>query len=283
MARRVAAPDQGAASGDVLGREPGLHRKPHERRRAISEAVLKEGAIRIEQLAERFGISIMTVHRDLDDLEARGILRKSRGVATALSSSIVESSDVYRAGQQMAAKHAIAQSAIGLIEPGQSLFLDDSTTVLEVARRLDERAPLTVVTNSLNVLMELRGRRELELVALGGSYYNWCNAFMGRSTNDAIRHLRADVLMMSTAAVTDGMCFFQSPESADVKGAMFESAARRVLLVDHTKFGRRALHSLLPLSAFDIVMVDSAMDPREVDRLSEQGVNVVVAKAVERR
>src|SRR5690606_4600501 len=71
------------------------------RQRAITEAVMAAGSIRIDELAERFEISTMTVHRDLDELEARGLLRKTRGVATALSTALVESSDVYRASRQL--------------------------------------------------------------------------------------------------------------------------------------------------------------------------------------
>ena len=82
------------------------------RQRAITEAVMAEGAVRIEELAERFGISQMTVHRDLDELEGRGLLRKSRGVATALSTALVESSDVFRSSRQLAEKEAIALAAM---------------------------------------------------------------------------------------------------------------------------------------------------------------------------
>ncbi len=248
-----------------------------DRQRAISEAVMAEGAIRIEQLAERFGISLMTVHRDLDELESRGLLRKSRGVATALASSLVESSDVYRAGQQVAAKRALARAALEHIEPGQSVFLDDSTTVLEVARLLSGKAPLTAITNVLTVMNELQGVRGISLVALGGNFYNWCSAFMGRMTNEAIAKLRADVFVMSTAAVTDDACFFQTPETVDTKRAMFDSAARRILLVDHTKFTKRAMHEMARLDEFDVVIVDAQTDRSEIARLRKAGVTIVTA------
>jgi Transcriptional regulators of sugar metabolism len=248
-----------------------------DRQRAISEAVMAEGAVRIEQLAERFGISLMTVHRDLDELESRGLLRKSRGVATALASSLVESSDVYRAGQQVGAKRALARAAMDYIEPGQSVFLDDSTTVLQVAKLLPDKAPLTAITNVLTVMNELQGVRGISLVALGGTFYNWCSAFMGRMTNEAIAKLRADVFVMSTAAVTDDTCFFQTPETVDTKRAMFDSAARRILLVDHTKFAKRAMHAMARLDEFDAVIVDGATDVSEVARLRAAGITVVIA------
>jgi len=246
----------------------------------MSEVVMAEGAVRIESLAERFGISLMTVHRDLDELESRGLLRKSRGVATALSTSLVESSDVYRLGQQNAEKEAIARTALEYIEPGQAIFLDDSTTVLHLAKLLRAKAPLTVITNVLTIMNELRAEPGISLVALGGNYYNWCSAFMGRMTNEAIGKLRADTLIMSTSAVTDDTCFHQVLETVDTKRAMFDAAARRILLVDHTKFERRALHVLAHLEEFDLVIVDHGMDPAGLSRLRAQGVDVVVAPPI---
>lgn len=248
-----------------------------ERQRAISEMVMAEGAVRIEQLPERFGISLMTVHRDLDELESRGLLRKSRGVASALPSSLVESSDVYRAGQQLSEKRSLAQAVMDFVEPGQSIFLDDSTTVLQMAQLLPSRAPLTVITNVLTLMNELHGARGISLVALGGNYHNWCNAFMGRVTNQAIRNLRADIFIMSTPAITDDICFHQDPETTDTKRAMFESSAMRILLADHTKFQRRALYALAHLTEYDVVIVDAQTRQEDITRLKSQGIRVTVA------
>jgi DeoR/GlpR family transcriptional regulator of sugar metabolism len=249
------------------------------RQRAISEAVMTEGAVRIEQLAERFEISLMTVHRDLDELEARGLLRKSRGVATALSSSLVESSDVYRLGRQVEEKVAVATAALAHIEPGQSVFIDDSTTALQLARLLPSKAPITVITNQLTAINELRATRGVTLIALGGTYYNWCSSFMGRMTNESISKLHADVFVMSTAAITGDTCYFQSAETVDTKQAMFEASDVRILLTDHTKFEKRALHALAPLRDFDVVIVDAATSKTDVERLRAGGIRVEIAPA----
>ena len=238
---------------------------------------MAEGAVRIEQLAERFGTSLMTVHRDLDELESRGLLHKSRGVASALSSSLVESSDMYRAGQQLNEKRSLAHAAMEFIEPGQSIFLDDSTTVLQMAKLLPNKAPLTVITNVLPLMNELSGARGISLVALGGNYYNWCSAFMGRVTTEAIGKLRADVFIMSTAAITDDTCFHQTPETTDTKRAMFDAAATRILLADHTKFRKRALHALARLTEYDAVIVDTQTRKDDITRMELQGVRVIIA------
>lgn len=248
------------------------------RQQEITEAVMEEGTVRIEQLAQRFGISVMTVHRDLDELEGRGLLRKSRGVATATSSSLVESSDVYRSARQRAEKEAIALAALEFVQPGQAIFLDDSTTTLQIVPHLYTKAPLTVITNTLTIMNELRGTRGITMLGLGGHYYNWCSAFMGGITTSEISKLRADLVLMSTAAITDDITYHQTLETVDVKRSMFEAASERVLLADNTKFDKRALHATVPLPEFNAVIVDSATDPQHVRRLREKDINVVVAR-----
>jgi len=211
-------------------------------------------------------------------LESRGIVRKSRGVATAVATSLVESSDVYRLGREQAEKRVLAEACMAYIEPGQSLFLDDSTTVRHIAPLLGDKVPLTVITNALSLIDVLRDVRGITLIALGGTLYRWCNAFMGHTTTDEIASLRVDLVVMSTAAIIDDECFHQQQETVDVKRAMFESSAKRILLADHTKFEKRALYGLAPLKAFDVLIVDSATPEEHIVRLRSQGVNVVVAR-----
>lgn len=258
---------------------PGDSRQARQiaRRQLITEAVMAEGTMRIEELTERFGISLMTVHRDLDELVSRGLLRKTRGIVSAAPTSLIESSDVYRATRQAVEKRAIAEAAAQLLEPGQAVFFDDSTTVLQMAPFIAARVPLTVITNSMTLMNELKEVQDLTLLGLGGRYYNWCNAFMGPVTTAEIRRMRADCLFLSMSAITDDMVFHQSPEMVETKRAMFDSAAKRVLLADHTKFERRALHAMGGLDEFDVVIVDDDTPPRQIERMRLRNINVVVA------
>lgn len=266
-------PDDG-----VPGR-PSHHLRPGERHDAITELVLSAGTMRIEELAERFGVSTMTVHRDLDTLEARGILRKSRGAVTAVATSLFESSPEYRDRENRSEKEALAQAAFTLVEPGQAVILDDSTTGLHLAHVLPQRQPLTVITNFQRAMNELIGHPGIALIALGGQHYQWCDAYMGSLTLNALRSLRADILFMSTPAITDDTCFHQHHDAALVKRAMFEAAAKRVLMVDHSKFTKRALHAHIALAEFDVVIVDTATSPDDVARLRDKGISVLVADA----
>jgi DeoR/GlpR family transcriptional regulator of sugar metabolism len=248
-----------------------------ERQSAVTELVMSEGSVRIEDVAERFGVSLMTVHRDLDELESRGILRKTRGVATATSTSVIESSDVYRSNRQAAEKEALAVAAMDYVEPGQAIILDDSTTVMRIARHLGRNAPITVITNALTLMNQLRATNGITLLGLGGLYYNWCSAFMGPMTRHEIAQFQADTFIMSTSAIINDVVFHQHLETLDTKRAMFDASNKRVLLADHTKFARQALHAMVPLRAFDAVIVDDGTSRVDIERMRDKGINVVVA------
>jgi DeoR/GlpR family transcriptional regulator of sugar metabolism len=253
---------------------------PNERRAAILEMVMAAGSVKIEDLPDAFGVSLMTVHRDLDTLAAQGLIRKTRGVATAMPSTLSEASTEYRSRQNVADKYAVANAALQMIEPGQSVILDDSTTGLHLVSQLANRQPLTVITNFQSALDQLLNQPGLNVIALGGQYYPWCRAYMGSLTLDALRSIRADVFIMSTSAVTDGICFHQHHDTVLVKRAMFESARTRIAYLDHSKFERRALHALGPLSDFDTVIVDSRTSEDHIRSLRLDGVNVVVAQDI---
>lgn len=247
------------------------------RRQSIAETVMSETSMRIEDVASRFDISLMTAHRDLDELVGRGLLRKDRGMVSAAPTSLVEASDVYRAVRQSGEKAAIAEAAARMIEPGQAIFLDNSTTVLQMVPFLREKLPLTVITNSLAMMNELKDMGDVTLLGLGGKFHRWCNAYLGRMTVNEIARLRADALFLSMAAITDGVVFHQSPEMADTKRAMFDSSARRVLLADHTKFERRALHGMAALEEFDAVIVDDLTPAEHIEFLRSRDVALHVA------
>lgn len=248
------------------------------RRDAITERVLEIGSVRIDTLVDELGVSRMTIHRDLDALEARGVLRKSRGVVTAVASSLFEASTDYRLRQQSVEKRAIAKLAFDLIEPGEAIVLDDSTTGLNLAELLPQKEPLTVITNFGRVLDMLGSKRGISLVSTGGEYYQLCDAYKGNLPLSALSQLSADTYFMSTPAISNGVCFHQQPELIQVKRAMFKCAKKRVLIADHTKFSKRALYSMMPIREFDVVISDAALSREHVTEIRRSGVRLIIAK-----
>lgn len=252
---------------------------PRARRDRIRDRVLELGSARIEDLATELDVSPMTIHRDLDRLAEQGWLRKVRGAATAEQSALFESSVRYRNADQPAAKRLLAHAALRYVERGQALMLDDSTTVLQLAQLLPEYGPVTVITNFLSVVNQLAGESGVELISLGGTYFPSYDAFLGMSAADAARPLRADVLFMSTSAITDGYCYHQSQETILVKRALMQASAHKILLADHTKFHKRALHRLASLTEFDTVIVDPSTNESDLEAINELGVHVEIAPA----
>ncbi|MFI6104685.1 DeoR/GlpR family DNA-binding transcription regulator [Streptomyces sp. NPDC051310] len=245
-----------------------------ERRRRLRDLVTAKGFVRTADLAEEFGVSVMTVHRDLDALQSQGWLRKVRGGASCLPSTQFHGSVGERMTTMARTKHRLARAAAGLLAPGQIVMLDDSTTCLSLAQQMADRTPLTVITNSLPAISALAREPGVSLIALGGTYFPAYDAFMGLHAAQTVESFRADVLFMSTTAVTGGRCYHMSPETVQVKRAMMASAGRKVLLVDHTKFANQGLYALAPLTDFDLVLVDQAAPAGEVRRLREIGVDV---------
>lgn len=144
--------------------------------------------------------------------------------------------------------------------------------------RISQREfPLTAITNSITMMNELKVVRDVTLLGLGGQFHNWCNAFMGPVTTAEIRRLRTDRVFISMSAITDDTVFHQSPEMVEIKRGMFESAAMRILLADHTKFERRALHAMCRLDEFDVVIVDDGISRQRVEGMKAKGINVVIA------
>lgn len=252
-----------------------------QRHELIRRRVTAEGFVRIASLTEELRVSAMTIHRDLELLESQGWLRKVRGGATAQPSAFYHGDVRHRMQTGRAEKAALARHAERLLVPGQALILDDSTTVLEFAHRLPAHGPFTVITNFLSTMNVLAGEEAIDMIALGGTYYPAYDSFLGLQTVQSVQGLRADVLFMSTTAIARGSCYHQSQETIQVKRALMEAAARRVLLVDHTKFTRHAVHALAPLEDFDLVVVDAVTPDDVVAGMRMRGVAVEVAEAIE--
>ncbi|MEG3626784.1 DeoR/GlpR family DNA-binding transcription regulator [Streptomyces poriticola] len=248
-----------------------------ERREVIRHEVLRQGFTRIDDLARVLQVSVMTVHRDLDALAEEGWLTKVRGGATANPSALQQAGVRERTAALNAEKEAIAAVAAESLHRGQTVFVDESTTALALQPHLAAAAPLTVVTNFFPLVRALGAVKGIDVVALGGRYFPLQEACFGYQTAQAIRHLRADLLFMSTTAVSAGACYHRSEATIEVKRTFMECAERSVLLVDHAKFGRRAPYLLASLDAFDQIVTDAGVDDEEIATLREGGARVRIA------
>lgn len=253
--------------------------KGEERREEIADYVSMRGHVRVEDLVEHFGVSRMTIHRHIDRLARQGFLRKLHGAVTVQPSALYESAFRFRVSVSRREKDALAKAALEHIEPGQVVLLDDSSTANAIAPFLGENDQLTVVTNSASTASRLAGVDGIEFICLGGKYHGTYDAYIGLVCEMALTQLRAHVLICSASAVTGTTAFIQDPNVVRVKRAMMDAASRRILLLDHTKFGKTALHVFEDLARFDAVLVTEGIGKAVARTLEEAGVKLQLVKA----
>ncbi|MHA6625756.1 DeoR/GlpR family DNA-binding transcription regulator [Pseudonocardia sichuanensis] len=251
-------------------------RRPVRRQAEIAAYVVEHGTATAHELVEAFGVSLMTVHRDLDALERQGVVRKYRGGVSAQPTSVFESNVAYRLNTAQAQKQALARRARELVEPGMSVMLDDSTTALALVPMLEDVRPLTVATNFLPAVSLLTAMPDTQLIVLGGIYSPTHDSFGGVPCAEAVEALQTDLLFCSVSAVSGAHAYHQEQEIVLVKRAMLRAARTRVLLIDNAKLRRTALHRLAPLTDFDLVLVDDQAPADGIAALREHGAAVEV-------
>ncbi|MEV0645470.1 DeoR/GlpR family DNA-binding transcription regulator [Phytomonospora sp. NPDC050363] len=261
----------------MTGKQRGSE-SPEQRQKRIAEVVLERGSLSAQELAQIFDVSVMTVHRDLDELERQGVVRKFRGGVTAQPSGVFESNVAYRQKSMRDQKRAVAEVAVGYVEAGMSIMLDDATTTAAMIPFLAGRTPLRVATNYLEGMRQLSQIGGIGLMALGGDYDPLHDSFLGGTCLECIESIRVDAVFVSTSAVSGRYAFHQEDRIVAVKRRMLDVAAKRYLLVDHTKLGKVALHRLVPLSVFDLVIVDAGADKADLAELDRDGIPYEVAK-----
>jgi DeoR/GlpR family transcriptional regulator of sugar metabolism len=250
---------------------------PEERRRRIAGLVREAGSVTVALLETEFGISPMTARRDLVALEEEGRVRRTHGGAVLPEYAGHEDSFWYRLDEAVEAKERLAGAAVGLLEPGDSVFLDCSTTTYYVARRILREGPrVTLLTNSVPV-MELFMKNETPktgIVGVGGLMRKLTLSFVGPHAAATISAHSADKAFVSVKGVTrEG--FLTDPDvlEAEVKRAMIEHSGEPVLLADGSKFEKRGLSVITHASKVSRALVADAPEER-LQPLALAGVEV---------
>ena len=256
------------------------HVSPESRRLKIVEALKCHGERSVEDLAEQFAVSGMTIRRDLQELADDGRVIRTRGGATPAGRVSFEFEFLDRARRQAREKDQIAQAAASMVQPGQSVLLDSSTTTLAIARRLVMIPGVTVITTSLPVASELFGREGIDVIILGGRLRDGSPDLTGALTENNLEMIRADVAFIGADAIdAAGHIYNSSPEIGRMLRAMAGAAERVFAVADHTKLDRHELMRFAQISQWQGLITDDGVHEEVLRGLESAGVKVVCASA----
>lgn len=248
-----------------------------QRQQAIVEVIVRDGQATIDALCQRFDVSPATIRRDLDDLDAEGLVQRTHGGAVRVMRAAPEPPILQRSAEKAEAKRRIGQAAAALVPDGKTVLISSGTTTLEVARALVGRQRLTVVTNAINIAYLLSESPDIAIVVLGGLLRHSELSLSGHLTEQALGELRADLVFIGAHAIS-----VEHGVSADnlaevmTDRALLAVGARRIVVADSSKFGKFATARVVPLSAVHTLITDDGISPTMVERLHEQGLEVVV-------
>lgn len=254
-----------------------------DRRHSIRRVLAEEGAIRVEALADRLGVTQMTIRRDLAAMEEEGLLLRTHGGCTVQSPMMRELSfsekDVLRAAQ----KAAIAREAVRYIEADTSIFIDTGTTCLHVARALPNNLNLRVYTNNLRVAMELFGRDGFSVTLYGGHLAQRSPDLYGEIAISRVQEYRLDTAILGADAIDTlrGEVYGAVPEITNVDRAVLRQSTVALIVADSSKLGKHSRMLLTKLHSGITVITDDEILPDDHQRLTGTKAEIIVARVVD--
>jgi DeoR/GlpR family transcriptional regulator of sugar metabolism len=253
-----------------------------EERQAKIEAYLQQAEFAsLEELAKLVNVSVSTVRRDVDVLEAGKTVRRTHGGARTLQPKTDEFVFNVRDTHQVSEKEAIGAACAALVEPGQNVILDSGTTCFHVAKHLGDKVA-QVITNSLPVanLFSASNRHEVHLS--GGVIYPRLGVLVGPQAVKTFEDIHADVAILSGSGIAEDGIYNSHALIVEIQRAMIAGAAKVIFCIDHSKFGRRSTFFLSDFAAVDVIVTDAGAPEELVAALRGKGLEVVVAEAAER-
>jgi DeoR family transcriptional regulator, aga operon transcriptional repressor len=249
-----------------------------ERRNRIAEMVARQGVVRVGELSETFRVSEVTIRSDLDLLARQGLVVRDRGGAVANLRAGLAVAFEQRAALNQEEKRRIGRAAAQLVQPGDTIIMDAGSTMLEMARCLGNVAPLTVVTNALNVATELGSFPDVHVILVGGSLDRATISAVGpHAIRDFCEYVVPKVFLGvhaldPVAGLTD--C---SIEIAEMKRTLIGVARQVTLLADAGKWGRVGLVKVAPLSAVQTIVSDAGLPAEAQAAVRELGIGLLLA------
>lgn len=248
-----------------------------ERRRLITELVEKDGRATVEELSARFGTSSVTIRGDLKMLPRQGVIMRSHGGALPVNAAAKDTPVNIKETLWHAQKLRIGQAAANLIQDGETIILDSGSTTLEIARQIRQMKfeSLTVVTNALNIAMELTGLSQIRVMMLGGLLRQISYSLVGPDAEQTLSKLSADRVFLGVDGLDPQIgVTTHDPLEAALNALMIRVSRQTVAVLDASKLGRRSLSVIASIKSLQKVITDSGAPAEAVEALRNAGVQV---------
>jgi DeoR family transcriptional regulator, aga operon transcriptional repressor len=248
-----------------------------ERRQHILGLIQKQGRVLVGELSRELQISQITIRKDLDCLQARGLIQRSHGGALRIqASALVDPTLQEKQKRNLQEKERIAAAAIKMVEEGQCIILDSGTTTTAIAQGLKRFKQLTVITNAVNIAAEL-ARTDFEVILIGGSLRKNSFSLVGPLAEDNLEEMHADILFLGVDGF-DLEVGITTPNFLEsrVNRAMVKAARQVVAVCDSSKFGRRSLSRIVPPGAIHHLITDRNLPQQAAEALREQSITVTI-------
>ena len=253
------------------------------RRQQMLNLLEETGTLNVGELADRFGVSLVTIRKDLDELGAEGLLERTFGGAEFSHRSRFNRSFLQRALEHRQEKLAIAAAAFGYIKDGDTIILDAGTTTLVLAQLLKEQVKSAfVITCSVPAALEVSSAG-YDILLLGGMVRNKSLALLGRETLRIIERYRADKAFLGSTGFTAEMGHSTpNPDDAQIKEALMRIADETYVLADSSKYGHNCLTSFAQLRDVHLTITDSRLPRSKAKTLEAAGAKLRIADVVEK-
>ena len=245
------------------------------RRKKILGILRRDGQVRVAQLSETLGATVVTIRSDLDALEQDGYLERTQGGAIQTMKNYYNLEFQRRKQEHMENKKAIAAAAAGLVRDGDTLFINSGTTTYFAAVELKQRKNLNIVTNSISVAVELGGLPTFRVILLGGDISAQYSFTYGEDVKEQISRYRANWAILSVDGIQPGtgITTYHAEESV-IDRIMMERAQTPIIIADSTKLGRESFSRVSALTPQTIIITDQNADADIATQIRAEGVDL---------
>ena len=247
---------------------------PVERETRIMDMLKHNGTITVEEVAQELNVSLMTVRRDLDRLQERGLLYRSHGGAVQREIYPFEQSYDIKKISNIDVKEKIAAKALTLINDGDTIFLDAGTTTFELSKLLKFKNHITVITSDLKIALELY-QNNIETYVVGGKIQQETGSMMGPKAEEFIDSIRVNISFLGTSGVnSEGYLTSPTFEKSILKRKVIKCASYAVLLADNSKFNKESFVNIVSINDINAIVTDKEFKEKDLKRLEENNVNI---------